>query len=118
MFKYQFGGTVFVPESESWAFEGTYDKQIEWEWAALSAADCIVFWVPRDLETMPAFTTNIEFGRWYTSGRVVLGFPDGSPKNKYLKYVADKHRIPFSNTLEGTIGNAVAKVEGAWRVTT
>lgn len=47
-------------------------------------ADLIVFWVPRELSRMPAFTTNIEFGEDYDSCRCLYGRPAGSPKNRYL----------------------------------
>src|SRR5208282_4945660 len=59
-----FDGVVYVPEPRSGKWHKEYGKQVEWEELCLNQADCIVFWVPRDLKTMPAFTTNIEWGRW------------------------------------------------------
>jgi len=47
-------------------------------------ADLIVFWVPRELAQMPAFTTNIEFGEDYDSCRCLYGRPAGAPKTRYL----------------------------------
>ena len=81
-----FKGTVVVPEYRDnivpvgWS----YNKQILWEIDAMSQASKILFWVPRDLTTMPAFTTNIEFGEWLSSGKVIVGAPEGTPKTRYM----------------------------------
>lgn len=77
-------GTVFIPEDRGGEFQGTYDEQVGWEIEALNMSDIIVAWVPRDLETMPAFTTNVEFGYWLKSGKLIYGRPDNSPKTRYL----------------------------------
>jgi hypothetical protein len=72
--------------------------------------DCIVFWVPRHLETLPAFTTNIEWGVWQNSGKAVFGAPpnEAAPKNEYLKYYAEKLKVPTAETLTETIQAALA----------
>lgn len=98
-------GIVSAPEP----FCDNYVDQVEWEAKHLEMATCIVFWVPRCLETMPAFTTNIEWGEWYKSGKAVLGFPYGSPKMRYLKYKAEKHDVLVAHTLEETIKNAIRR---------
>lgn len=102
----QFDGTVYVPEHPDWKAQGTYDKQINWEWAAINAATVVVFWIPRDIETMPAFTTNVEFGMLANSGKVVLGFPHDAPKNRYLAALAAQNNIPVFYTLEQTLAKA------------
>jgi len=84
-----------------------YDSQIDWEDKCLSMADIILFWVPRNLETMPAFTTNVEFGFHANSGRIVFGAPPEAPKNNYLKYYAEKFNVPMSETLEDTLSSAL-----------
>jgi len=85
-----FHGYVFVPETEEWGWLGDYDRQVHWEWRALGAAQTVLFWVPRELGKMPAFTTNVEFG--FVSAlkpeSVVLGFPKGAPKTRYLESLA------------------------------
>lgn len=108
--KLKFTGAVFVPEEEGRTFKKNYDNQIEWEWRGLRVATCIVFWVPRELKDMPAFTTNIEWGKWYESGKVVLGFPDNTPKIAYLKYCADRNNIPVSNDLTKTLKSALTQM--------
>lgn len=97
--------TVLVPEDRDGVWDESIDfvEQIEWEEAGLRRADCIAFWIPRDLKTMPAFTTNIEFGAWKESGKIVLGFPPKAPKMGYLVHYGQKLGIPMSSSLVGTI---------------
>lgn len=104
-----FNGNVFIPENEGGGFSGTYDAQIEWEWAALEHATTILFWVPRELDTMPAFTTNVEFGMYCKSGKVVLGYPENAPKMKYLHALANRENIKVYHSLEKTILNSINK---------
>jgi len=104
---HHFNGVVFVPEDRDGECRNNYDNQIEWEEECLTKADCILFWIPRDLETMPAFTTNIEWGVWCNSGKVVLGSPPNTPKMQYLEYYAKRYRVPVSDTLNKTINSAI-----------
>ncbi len=109
-----YDGVVFVPELRE-AKEGhDYDTQVEWEEKYLNIADCIVFWVPRDLSydsngfpKMAALTTNVEWGFWVDSGKVVLGYPEDAEKIGYLKYYADKCQVPVAETLTETLENAM-----------
>lgn len=113
-----FEGVVLNPESRPGTTEyiGLNDEQWaaqhDWEWAGLDAADVIVFWVPRSLPDMPAFTTNVEFGLHARSGRVVLGYPQGSANNRYLGAAATKLGIPLSFTMTGTAQSAIAMLRG------
>lgn len=116
-----YDGVVFVPEPRKGNWHEDYDAQIEWEEQHLHMADVILFWVPRNLATMPAFTTNVEFGVWADSGKAVFGAPsdrDGKelPKNRYLRYYAEKLGIPSERTLEETVRVALVMVgDGAAR---
>lgn len=118
-----FTGTVFVPEDRDGGTHLDYDHQIDWEEKHLNVADCIVFWVPRDISPdstgfpkMPAFTTNIEWGTWADSGKVVLGAPEDAEKMMYLKHYAEEFRVPFTETLTETLKNAMDRVgEGVER---
>lgn len=85
-----FEGTVLVPERRDWQHRFDYVDQVEWEFAGLERADAIVFWIPRDVELLPGFTTNVEFGRYVGSGRVIYGRPDGRPHNRYLDWLYTK----------------------------
>jgi hypothetical protein len=102
-----FDGTVFIPETADWAPHDHYDDQVNWEWEALNQSTVVVFWIPRDLDTMPAFTTNVEFGLFAASRKVVLGYPVESPKNTYLGALAARYDIPMFHSLEETLKQAV-----------
>jgi len=116
-----YNGVVFVPEFRNAACakppkEWTYEKQCDWEHKYLDAADIILFWVPRKLRTMPAFTTNVEFGLYANSGKIVFGAPKNAHKMSYLKFASEKLMIPYSETLENTIAKALEIIgEGALR---
>ena len=62
-----FDGVVYVPEYSSWKPKEDYVDQAMWEREGLTKASIIVFWIPRSLPDMPAFTTNVEFGYWLHS---------------------------------------------------
>jgi len=113
-----FDGVVFVPEDRNGEFKLDYDDQVGWEEKYLNVADCIVFWVPRDLEPdskgypkMAAFTTNVEFGTWQSSGKIVFGAPPKATKNGYLKHYAEKYNVPVAETLVETLDDAMEMVE-------
>lgn len=92
-------GTVLIPERHNWQADFDYLSQVEWEYSALEHGGAILFWVPRDVENLPGFTTNVEFGRYVGSGRVIYGRPDGCPHNRYLDWLYQKltGQSPFSS---------------------
>ena len=111
-----YDGVVFVPEVEHNTWNRSYEVQIETEERMLHTADCIVCWIPRELSTMPAFTTNDEYGTWKYSGKIVFGAPLGTPKVNYQRYYADKLSIPSHTTLEATLTSAIERLgQGALR---
>ena len=95
----KFDGIVYVPERENDDHSFDYVNQVWWEREALYNADVIVFWIPRSLPKMPAFTTNVEFGYWISknSNKVVYGRPNDSEKNRYLDwlYEVETKNKPF-----------------------
>ncbi len=104
-----YDGHVFVPEYRDAApGEVDYKERIDWETEGLNRADCIVFWVPRNLKTMPAFTTNVEFGAWTSSGKVIFGAPADAPKNRHLELKADEMSVPRLQTLKKTLAQVCA----------
>jgi Nucleoside 2-deoxyribosyltransferase like len=108
-----FAGTVLVPERrDGWA-RFSYLDQVEWEYAGLEGCCVIAFWVPRDLQTLPGFTTNVEFGRYAGSGRCVYGRPESAPHTRYLDWLYAKltGRGPEAN-LESTMRAAVEATRG------
>lgn len=105
--KLGFDGVVYVPECSGWEPKNDYLTQVEWERQALTEAAVIVFWIPRNMKTMPGLTTNVEFGT-YISKRIVYGRPDDSEKNRYLDwfYESKLKRKPL-NDLEITLQTAI-----------
>ena len=75
------------------------DEQVRWEWHCLDRAAAIAFWVPRDLTTLPGFTTNVEFGLYCRSGRAFLGYPQGAPRMRYLDRLARAQNVPVFHDL-------------------
>lgn len=86
-----FDGVVYVPEYSTGEVLHNYDSQIAWEWKALDNAGAILFWVPRNLETMPAFTTNVEFGYWVRDDRAFYGRPSSAVLVRYLDSLYKRH---------------------------
>ena len=111
-----FDGNVYIPESETGDYSAINLDTTgypEWEWARLERSQIILFWVPRDLEKLPGFTTNIEFGRYITlcPEKVVLGYPKSAPKNTYLGQLYTRfNKDGVSYTLEETIDKALARL--------
>ena len=95
-----YDGIVFSPDFHP---ETTYEKQVSWENKCLNLADIILFWIPRDLKVLPGFTTNIEYGEWMKSGKIVLGFPEDAEHVRYLKSKAELYKTPVFNTLENSL---------------
>jgi hypothetical protein len=109
---------VLVPEPSGGCFGGSYDDQVEWETGTRGAASAIMYWIPRDLRTLPGFTTNVEFGLDVTTGRAVLGCPPDCPdpeRNRYLIWVARRHGVPVCDTLPETVTAALAIAAGGSR---
>ena len=109
-----FEGAVYLPEKRSGGTSHSYDDQVQWETDALTAATCIMFWVPRELEPdnngyprMGALTTNVEFGIWMRSGKIILGYPSHAVKMGYLAWHARKEGITISHHLRDTARLAV-----------
>jgi len=119
--KHKFNGNIYIPERDDWGGLEGYGSQIEWEHYHLDMSCAILMWVPRELETMPSLTTNVEFGlylhsRWgVKSGspyRLFYGRPDEAPKNGYLDYCYKKvtKREPCK-TLENLVKETMAFME-------
>lgn len=109
-----FDGVLYVPEYSTWRPKDSYDNQAMWEREALMEATVIVFWIPRELPDMPAFTTNVEFGYWLHTGKVLYGRPDNAEKIKYLDwlYELDYKVKPINNLKELMViatANAICK---------
>ncbi|MFE7796006.1 nucleoside 2-deoxyribosyltransferase domain-containing protein [Nocardia sp. NPDC057440] len=107
---------VLAPETAGGLRKSDYEDQVDWEVAGLDSAGVILFWIPRDIRRLPGFTTNVEFGLYARSGRVVLGCPPDCPnpeRNRYLVSTARRYGVPVAETLTDTVTSALAVVGAA-----
>ena len=112
----EYEGVVFVPLPRDGVWAENYEDQVEWETQYLNMADVIVFWVPRKAPDMLALTTNVEYGLHLSSGKCVLGYPPDAEHMRYLDWHAQEERVPVSDTLKGTLENALFRINwGALR---
>jgi hypothetical protein len=108
--------SVLSPESRGGRRAVRYEEQVEWEFAARESADAILFWIPRDMVTLPGMTTNVEFGLDVRTGKVVLGAPPDCPdpeRNRDLVHVAHRYGVPVRTTLDSAVSAALEIVAGA-----
>ncbi|MDB5184287.1 MAG: hypothetical protein JWN38_95 [Candidatus Saccharibacteria bacterium] len=111
-----YDGVVFIPEHRSGRWHGDWFAQVYWEEHCLHLADCIAFWVPRHMVTMPGLTTNVEWGVWQDSGKTVFGAPDSAQGVRYPEYYAGQYAVPTARELEVLLAQAMVKVgNGALR---
>jgi hypothetical protein len=103
---------VLVPERSVFNKNFDYLNQVDWENTGTENCKVLLFWVPRDLVAMPAFTTNVEFGRYVASGKVTYGRPDSAPNNRYLDWLYKKYNtLPIFSSLEQLVDQAVEIAE-------
>lgn len=106
VFKYlkelNYNGVVYIPEKRNnEIIDGDLD-QTNWEIEAMKKAKIILFWVPRKFPDMLGLTTNVEFGLWLTSGKIVYGRPDNAYMTEYLDLMYEKNynKKPHNNLFE------------------
>lgn len=109
-----FKGNIIIPEyKDEYESENpksfVYDKRIAWEVYWLNRANAILFWVPRNMSTMPALTTNIEFGEFMKSKKVILGYPTNAEHVTYMSVRAKWLNMPVVNTMIGAVDYIVKK---------
>lgn len=123
--KQGFNGTLIVPEFQDKYESDQYRYDIpEWEFAGLTIANVIMFWIPRTRELI-GLTTNWEHGYWIARDRykIVYGRPDDAYRMTYLdimwKADADERSMSIVpcdktiyTTLEDTIRASIAKCAG------
>jgi hypothetical protein len=111
-----YDGVVFLPESLDGQRRGDYDQQMAWELEAMRRADVLLFWIPAERDTFPAYTTRVEFGCHVHTGKITLGIPRDAYKTRYIARLAQCHHLRVHQTLPETVTAALAKLgEGAAR---
>jgi hypothetical protein len=98
-----FDGDVLVPERKDFKAQFGYCDQVEWELMGLERCSVVLFWVPRDMVTMPALTTNVEFGMYIKSNKIVYGRPQTAANIRYLDVLYQKWQGIPCKTLEQTL---------------
>jgi len=100
--KLGYNDTLILPEPENGIWY-PYDSVLEWENYYLKSSDVILFWIPRSIDdNIYGFTSNIEFGRYLDSGKIVYGRPVVSDQNKYLDYWYEKvYNLKPESNLDG-----------------
>lgn len=119
--KLGYDGTVYVPIPQEHFELGNvlkdefdYVHQIEWEQTAMHRADVIFFYVCRTDEN-PGLTTNLEFGKFIESCRIVYARPHDAPNTRYLDAMAKKYDVDVFE-LEHGLKHAVERIgEGGLR---
>jgi nucleoside 2-deoxyribosyltransferase len=107
---FAYDGVVFVPESQHAERRGDYDQQMAWELDAMRRSDIILFWVPAERESLPAYTTRVEFGLQVHSGKAMLGTPGDAYKTHYLEMLAQHYEVATHQTLEALVAAAIEKL--------
>lgn len=104
-------GVVFVPEPADGRWKIDYADQIDWEERARRMSDLIAVWCPRDLQTLPGFTTNVEFGLDLHTGKIRYGRPPEAPHTRYLDWQYQNHtRRKPATSLNKLLGEAVEEL--------
>lgn len=111
-----FDGHVFTPEPRDGNWRSDYQGQVEWEEEGLNRADLVLFWVPREMNDMPALTTNVEWGVWHDSGKVLYGRPETAERCRYLDYTASRSSLTVFSTRTELCDAALTRLgDGALR---
>ena len=74
--EFGFDGTLYIPEHSDGSKNIDKPKQYAWEWEALDKATVILFWIPRNRETMLGLTTNNEMGYYGSMKKAIYGRPN------------------------------------------
>jgi 8-oxo-dGTP pyrophosphatase MutT (NUDIX family) len=109
-------GVIYIPEMRDGSVPTSPSEKaaaMAWEDRNTARSDCKLFWVPRNMRSMPGLSTNVEFGREENSGRMLFGDPPGAERNDYLRYHAERNWVPMYPTLRETARAAVDMLSDA-----
>lgn len=117
--KNKFDGNVIVPEPRNgFLSKEIFNKkeQISWEREMMARANVIIFWFDRCMDKhsanyLPCLTSNIEFGEWFKSEKVVLGISNESDNMDYIKEIWTELDKQYLKQLQSTIDIALKKLD-------
>lgn len=106
--KYNFSGDIANPTNDH--YDNNLFNQTNWEVETLYKSSLIFCWIPRDIKNKHyALTTNIEFGEFLDSNKIIVGFPDDSDNNDYLRIRCEMYGIKVYNNLDDMVKEAVKR---------
>ena len=113
-----YDGHVFIPLPKFAFYPGTASKnaidylnQVEWEHNAMNRADVLFFYVDRK-EDNQGLTTNIEFGKYVNSGRMVYCRPHDALKVRYMDNMIIGMDKPFFIDMKEGLKSCIDRIEG------
>ncbi|HHX94024.1 MAG TPA: hypothetical protein GX690_02900 [Tenericutes bacterium] len=110
--EFGFDGVVYNPEYLGEKVGVELEKEILWQQETIEEATVILFWVPRNKKTLPGFTTNIEFGYWLNSGKIIYGRPDTAEEIGYLDFIyKQKYQKEPINNLDELVYESIKLCE-------
>ena len=120
LYNHGYNGTIYNPETSTANYENYYNEQFAWEHDKLDKSDIIVFWIPRIIKNNEALglTTNIEFGLYAKSNKLIVGFPKDADEIEYIKKCCEENNIPFYYTLEEVLNRAIEMTKNKMRFNT
>jgi len=115
--EHNYNGTIYNPEVSTANYENYYNEQFAWEHDKLDKSDIIVFWIPRKLKNQEALglTTNIEFGLYAKSNKLIVGCPSDADEVKYIEKCCEENNIPYYNTLEEVLDATILMIKNKMR---
>ena len=112
---YGYDGVVYNPDYSNIDISRrlSYSDQILWEINAMKSSAIVCFWIDREMPKHPGLTTNVEFGYWVRSSKVIYGRPHNDEKCFYLDYVyrLEQNKEPVE-TLEDLIKELIKAIKG------
>ncbi len=106
--------TVLCPEYfRTPAGKGSYEDQLDWEDEALASATVLLFFFPRETDSMLGLDATLYWGRYSraTPERCVLGAPDWAVHTRLLARDCERYHISFASTLAVTVANALVRLD-------
>jgi hypothetical protein len=106
-------GVVYVPEFDPNEHPIiTYEERVRWEWHGLDHCNVVVFWIPRNMKTMPALTTNVEFGLYVPKKKVFYGRPKEVEHCEYLDLLISNYFVlPIHTSIESLVDNIIKECQ-------